>query len=97
MLWEPPTEQEKHIMKEFRDVFTGIVKADGPGLLYVRDIRGKIRRARAEISGVQGAGVIDYLLENYGIKLIQADDGTGLLPVYEIVDEQKYLIFMMKF
>lgn len=95
MLWEPPTDQEKRIMKEFRDVFKDIVKADADGLLYVRDIRDKIRSARAELPAL--SFIDDYLQGTYGIKLSRAEDGSGLLPTYEIVDEHKYLIFMMKF
>lgn len=102
MLWEPPTDQEKRIMKEFRDVFRDIVKADADGLLYVRDIRDKIRSARAELPAFMpeaegGSFIDDYLQGTYGIKLSRTEDGAGLLPTYEIVDEHKYLIFMMKF
>ena len=95
MLWKPPTEQEKHIMKEFRDVFRDIVKADAEGLLYIRDIKDKFNKAAKENGG--RVRLDEYLLDTYGIKLTLADDGISYLPTYEIADEQKYLIFMMKF
>lgn len=98
MLWKPPTEQEKHIMKEFRDVFRDIIKADDQGLLYVRDIRFKMHRAQAEIQdGGLLTTTVDYLKDTYGIGLTIAEDGLNFMPTYEIVDEHKYLIFMMKF
>lgn len=96
MLWEPPTEQEKRIVREFSDVFRDIVKADAEGLLYVCDIRVKLAAATLELAG-SNLSVMAHLLENYGIKLSVAEDGINLVPTYEISDEQKYLIFMMKF
>ena len=39
---------------------------------------------------------IPYLEMEYGIKLTTDDHGM-LVPTYEIVDEQKYVVFLLKF
>jgi len=38
-----------------------------------------------------------WLLAEYGVQLIPARDGFNLSTTYEIVDEQKYLVFELKY
>jgi hypothetical protein len=37
----------------------------------------------------------DYVRENYGIKLVY--DGDNVSLAYEVVDEKKYVMFVLKF
>lgn len=102
--WTGATDKEKKFMKEFRDEFISSVNADDPGVHYVRDIRSKLVSCAVDHANLElaAAGQFDidpfpvYVEYHYGIKLHYTEDGN-FLPEYDITDEQKYLIFMMKF
>ena len=60
----------------------------------------RLRRVKAEWdnrwkSGIHDASFPQYLTETYGIKMRMEDVGIGL--TYEIVDEQKHTLFLLKF
>lgn len=98
MPYPRPTDQERHWLEITRPEADSYLNANEQGILYVRDIRFKMHRA---VSEIQDGGLltttVDYLKDTYGVELTIAADGLNFLPEYKIVDEQKYLIFMMKF
>lgn len=64
----------------------------------------KVGRVRIDLGpNVSIQEFINHMDEQYGIKLVEADNvnwlGTspGILPVAEIVDEQKFLLFTLKY
>jgi hypothetical protein len=63
----------------------------------------KIQRVKADYDvldphpGVLPSEFRQWLLAEYGIQLIPARDGFNLSNTYEIVDEQKYLVFELKY
>ena len=60
----------------------------------------RLRKVKAEWDnrwkgGIHDASFPQYLVETYGIKMRMEDSGIGL--TYEIVDEQKHTLFLLKF
>lgn len=95
-----PTDQERKWLEITRPEADSYLNANDPNVLYIRDIRVKLNRAASEAKNIGCetlATSIDYLKNTYGIQLSVSNDGVNLCTTYEIVDEQKYLIFMMKF
>lgn len=59
----------------------------------------KLRKLKSEID-LGGLEFQDWLVEEYGVKLTLTSNTagqTGYDPQAEIVDEQKYLIFLLKY
>lgn len=67
----------------------------GEAQYYIR-----LRKVKAEWDRQWKAGLLQsnfpqYLLEEYGIKMRMEEIGVGL--TYEIIDEQKHTLFLLKF
>lgn len=63
------------------------------------DFRQSLKAANRDYQelDVNSEGTFDHFIEkNYGIKLYLDKDG-GLMAYYDIVDEQQYLIFKLKY
>jgi hypothetical protein len=59
----------------------------------------KLRKVRAEYDAINEhftlSGFRHYLIENYGIEIYYKDD--NITEEFRIVNEQKYLVFNLKF
>jgi hypothetical protein len=98
MSYIPPTDKEKELLRGYlsahKEIFKDLQRSDD-GVLYVRDIRHKLKAAVAA-AGLSFTDVV--AIENlHGIELTFDDTGAGILPTYTVTDEQKYLMFLMKF
>ena len=48
-------------------------------------------------SGLSPAEIIAYALNEFGVVLKLNETGLGFIPKAEVVDEQKYLVFLLKY
>jgi hypothetical protein len=56
-----------------------------------------LQKAQVEYGTTEGAkeDFQFWLVDNYGVKILY--DYDGILPTYEVVDEQKHTVFFLKF
>ena len=81
---------------------------DGPlNMDHWRDESGAIRRkrdwwwkvlwaCREECSAAGGDKLNDWMKETYGVEICY-DSGGGILGNYNVTDEKKHLVFLLKF
>jgi hypothetical protein len=64
--------------------------------VYWRALRGAAKEYYATVGGPDPDGLGPYLLEHYGLRM-NLTTGQMITGEYQIVDDEKYLVFILKF